>query len=81
MITGDQVRAGRSLLRWNQTQLAETTGLALSTIKRLEGQTGPMQGTSQNVWKIQTVLEEAGIIFIDENGGGVGVRLRDRRER
>ena len=31
-----------------------------------------------NVWKVQTVLEDAGIIFIDKNGvRGVGVRLKE----
>jgi hypothetical protein len=29
---------------------------------------------------IRTALEDAGVEFIDENGGGPGVRLRQRRQ-
>jgi hypothetical protein len=32
----------------------------------------------ENVWKLQRTLEDAGVEFIDENGGGPGVRLKDR---
>ena len=35
-------------------------------------------GYAENVWKVQSALEEAGIIFIDKDGAaGVGVRLRE----
>jgi len=38
----------------------------------------PARGFARNVWKVQSALEEAGIIFIDEDGAaGVGVRLRE----
>jgi hypothetical protein len=30
---------------------------------------------------VRQTLEAAGVEFIDENGGGVGVRLRSRRDR
>ena len=77
MLTAEQVRAARSLLRWNQTRLAQVTGLALSTIKRLESQDGALHGNAQNVWKIQATFEDAGIIFLEKDGvGGVGVRLK-----
>ena len=79
MILVAQVRAARGLLDWNQTRLAEATGLALSTIKRMEGSEGILRGNSENVWKVQKALEAAGIRFIDEDdGGGSGVRLKDR---
>ena len=75
MIYAEQLRAARGLLGWNQSKLAADSGLALTTIKRMESVPGPVRGNSNNVWKIQQVLEDAGIIFIDENGGGPGVRL------
>ena len=81
MITAGQLKAARSLVGWNQDQLAAVSGVAISTIRRMEGKDGPIGGYAENVWKIQAALEEARIVFIDENGGGVGVRLRDRRHR
>ncbi len=76
MIESVQFRAARGLLGWSQTKLAEASGLAFSTIKRMEGSEGLVRGHAENVWRVQRALEEAGIIFIDENGGGPGVRLR-----
>ena len=77
MIYAEQLRAARGLLGWNQSQLAINSGLALSTIKRMESAIGPVPGNSKNVWKIQHSLEDAGIIFIDKNGEGPGVRLKN----
>ena len=77
MITVEQVKAARSLLGWNQHELANTSGLAISTIRRMEGKSGLLSGYAENVWKVQRALEDAGIIFIDEDDiGGVGVRLK-----
>ena len=77
MITVGQMKAARGLLGWNQSMLAQATGLALSTVKRMEGSTGFLRGNAENVRKIQRAIEDAGVAFIDENGGGPGLRLRD----
>ena len=71
-----QVRAARGLLGWSQSQLAETSGVGLSTIRRMEGSDGPLRGTAGNVWKVQQALEDASVIFIDADKEGPGVRLR-----
>ncbi len=81
MIIPAQFRAARGLLGWSQAKLAEASGLAISTIKRMEGSEGLVRGHAENVWKVQGALEDAGIIFIDENGGGPGVRLRKKVRR
>ncbi len=81
MIIPAQFRAARGLLRWSQAKLADASGVALSTIKRMEGSEHMVRGHAENVWKVQRALEDAGIIFIDENGGGPGVRLRKKVER
>jgi len=78
MITAAQFRGARGLLGWNQSRLASASGVALSTIKRMEASVGPIRGTAGNVWKVQQALEEGGVVFIEANGGGRGVRLRDR---
>jgi hypothetical protein len=55
---------------------AEAASVSLPTIKRLEANDGPMGCRSGTGVKIQTALEAAGVVFIEENGGGAGVRLR-----
>ena len=78
MIFVSQLRAARGLLGWNQSRLAEASGLAISTIKRMEGSRGTLRGTAENVWKLQRALEDAGVIFIEAEEGvvGPGVRLK-----
>jgi predicted transcriptional regulator len=71
-----QIKAARALLAWSQEHLAEAADVSLPTIKRLEANDGPLGGRSGTGAKIQTALEAGGIDFIDENGGGPGVRLR-----
>ena len=69
------------LLGWSQGGLAKRAEVALSTIKRMETGAGLVRGNSRTVWQIVRALEGAGVIFIDENGGGPGVRFRDRKDR
>jgi DNA-binding XRE family transcriptional regulator len=71
-----QIKAARVLLDWPQDRLARAAGLSVPTIKRLEAQEGPLRGRSETGYKIAAALEKAGIEFIDENGGGPGVRLK-----
>jgi transcriptional regulator with XRE-family HTH domain len=80
MISVVQLRAARGLLGWNQSRLAEATGLALSTIKRMEASDDILRGTAENVWRVQKALQEAGVIFIDEDEEGPGVRLKKSRD-
>ena len=74
-----QLRAARGLLGWSQSQLAKVSDVGLSTVRRMEGSDGPLRGTAENVWKVQRALEDAGVIFIDENDEGPGVRVRKFR--
>ena len=74
-----QVKAARALLAWSQEQLSEAAKVSLPTIKRLEAIDGPLGGRSQTTCRIKQALEKAGVEFIDENGGGPGVRLRHAR--
>jgi transcriptional regulator with XRE-family HTH domain len=78
MITGEQVRAARALARMEQTQLAIAADLSVATVKRLEQFRGAIQANTATEASIRKVFADAGVIFIDENGGGAGVRLRDR---
>ena len=77
-ITVEQVRAARGLLGWSQTKLGEAAGLSLPTVKRYE--TGLAAVSAEAVAAIRAALEAAGVLFIDQNGHGPGVRLRDRTD-
>jgi predicted transcriptional regulator len=74
-----QLKAARTLVGWSQEQLASSAGVSLPTIKRLEAAEGWLGGRQTTGHKIRIALEKAGIEFIDENGGGPGVRLRKRQ--
>jgi predicted transcriptional regulator len=76
-----QLKAARALLAWSQERLAAAADVSIPTIKRLESQDGPLGGRNVTGTKIRSALETAGIEFIDENGGGLGVRLRKRQQR
>jgi len=78
LITIEQLRAARALLGWSQTDLARHAGLSVPTVKRLEGGFGPHVSDEARI-KMQKTLEQAGISFIEENGGGPGVRLRNHQ--
>jgi predicted transcriptional regulator len=73
-----QIKAARALLDWSQEDLASSAGISIPTIKRLEAQDGLLGGRSETGNKIRVALEQGGVEFIDENGGGAGVRLRKR---
>jgi len=76
-----QIKAARALMAWSQQRLAETAGVSVPTIKRLEANDGPLGGREETASKICAALEAAGVEFIAENGGGPGVRLRKRPQK
>jgi transcriptional regulator with XRE-family HTH domain len=80
MLTIEQLRAARGLLGWSQSQLAARAGLSLPTVKRVEADMGPRVSDLART-KLRRALESAGVQFIDENGGGPGVRLRKRHQK
>ncbi len=67
------------MLRWSAKKLADMSGVSWPTIQRMETAKGVPSSLGKNLELIQKTLEKAGVIFIDENGGGPGVRLEKRR--
>jgi transcriptional regulator with XRE-family HTH domain len=61
MVTSEQLKAARALLKWRQVDLAEASGLALITIKRLESISGPLYARQGTIDALQHALERAGI--------------------
>ena len=77
-LTGAQIRAARALLKWSAADLARHCALGVNTIRRAEIAEDATSLTIANELAIRRTLELAGVEFIDENGGGPGVRLRKR---
>jgi hypothetical protein len=81
VLTSELIRAARALLRWEQRDLEAASSVSLPTIKRLESKPGIMAAHMTTLVALKKALEAAGIEFIDENGGGPGVRLRKRQRK
>jgi transcriptional regulator with XRE-family HTH domain len=78
-MTSAQLRMARGALNWTVRDLAEATGLHRNTISNIE--TGRYVGDTATIATIEAAFKSAGVEFIDENGGGPGVRLRKRRQK
>lgn len=76
-VTSAQMRAGRGLLNWSVRELSEHSGIHRNTITNFE--TGKSGGDSETLQRLCESLKAAGVIFVDENGEGPGVRLRKER--
>ncbi|WCK72371.1 helix-turn-helix transcriptional regulator [Agrobacterium tumefaciens] len=72
MLTADQVRMARAALKWGVRDLAERASVTPATVTRIEA---GKPSYSSTLLAIRNAFEEAGLNFIDENGGGVGVRF------
>ena len=76
-MTSAQVRMARAALNWTVRDLAAATGLHRNTITNIE--VGRYAGDPATLTLIKDVLTREGVEFIDENGGGLGVRHRKRQ--
>jgi predicted transcriptional regulator len=79
MITSAQCRAARGLLAWSQQELSTAAGVGIVTVHQLEA--GASQPRRSTLEVIRRAFEKAGVEFIDENGGGAGVRLRKAHQQ
>jgi transcriptional regulator with XRE-family HTH domain len=77
MITSSQCRAARGLLDWTQQELANRAGVGTVTVRQFEGGLNEPRRATLEV--IRRALEAAGVEFIQEDGGGPGVRLLKRQ--
>jgi transcriptional regulator with XRE-family HTH domain len=78
LFSPSQIRAARALVGWSQGDVAAAAGLSIPTVKRAEADDG-IRVSEDALVAIAAALKKAGVEFIAENGGGVGVRLRKRR--
>ena len=70
--------SARALLRWSAEDLARHSLLSVATVRRAELTEDETSMTAANDWSVRRALEVAGVVFIDENGDGPGVRLAKR---
>lgn len=73
-ISAAQCRGARSMISWSQAQLAEAAKVSRMTLVDFEREA--RNPHPNNLAAIRTALEAAGVLFIEENGEGPGVRLR-----
>jgi transcriptional regulator with XRE-family HTH domain len=78
-LTPGQCKAARALLELTQGELATAANLGLSTIVDFEKKR--RQVSIAAIQAIREALVAHGVEFIDENGGGAGVRLRKRHPK
>jgi transcriptional regulator with XRE-family HTH domain len=79
MITAGQLRASRAILGIDQRKLAQSAGLSLPTIQRMEASEGVIRGNVDSLMKLVGALDALGIELISDSAaspsGGRGVRL------
>lgn len=76
MITSGQLRSARALIKITAAELAEMSGIGISTIKRFELAEGVPAGNIRTLESLKKALENAGIEFIGSPGDRPGVRLK-----
>ncbi len=76
MLTSDQIRSARAMLRWSAQKLAAKAGVGVSTVQRMENAVGVPSASGKNLDAVQRALEAGGVTFT--NGDEPGVKLRRR---
>lgn len=77
-MTREQLKMARAALAWSVRDLAAKAGVAANTVSRYENGT---DAYGETLTKLRRALEIGGVIFIDEDEEGPGVRLRKRRQK
>ena len=73
-----QCRMARTALGWGVRDLAVAAKVSPDTVSRLERGETLREDT---IAAIRRALEKAGVKFIEQNGGGPGVRLKKKGKR
>jgi transcriptional regulator with XRE-family HTH domain len=76
LISSEQVRAARMLLRWAQSDLARASRVSLPTVKRLERKPGPLSAQARTVEALRAALEAEGIAFTNDGQPGVSLKRK-----
>ncbi|ACE93440.1 hypothetical protein AMC82_PB00095 (plasmid) [Rhizobium phaseoli] len=68
-----QCRAARALIAWSKQDLSAASEVTKATIAGFEAER--LFPDERTLRHIKRTLQDAGVLFISENGGGAGVRL------
>jgi len=80
MMTPEQCKAARAMLRWDQRALAEAAGVTVTVITNFE--TGLRRSQRNSMLALEAAFTKAGVMFTNGGGGRVGVsigKLKGRR--
>ena len=80
MLSSNQIRAARALLGWSGTDLADLSGVGITTLRRYELQRGIPSANTSVLMIIKKTLESAGIEFTGDPLVNPGVTLRIKRD-
>ncbi len=79
IVTGEQIKAARALLRQNQQQFSTVCHITVGALRRMERTRGPITLAPNMLKSVMHALTDAGIELIDaghySGTGGPGVRL------
>lgn len=78
ILLGKQLRAARVLLGWSQIELAQASGVAIGTIRRMESFDGEIVSYTSTLSKVQDAMEAAGIEFLNSKVPGVRLHARGK---
>ncbi len=76
MITSDQIRAARALLRWSGKDLAEKSGVGFSTVMKMESDSGVPNSNFKTFEALRKAFEDAGVEFTGSPDSQAGVRWK-----
>lgn len=79
MITSDQIRAARAMLKWSREDLSVKSGVGFSSLLRLESAEGVPGSHFKTLQSLMSAFETAGIEFIGTPENGAGVRWREKK--
>ena len=78
MISSKQIKAARALLGWKGQDLADRSGVGVTTLRRYETQEGIPNSNASVIKAIKDCLEEAGIVFSGDPVKSPGVLLNQK---
>lgn len=71
-MTGEQIRAARSLLSWTANDLAAKSGVSYPTVQRLDSTRGKLSGRHDTIEAIRSTFAASGIQFLESGDVATG---------
>ncbi len=78
MISSRQIKSARMLLGWKGQDLADKSGVGITTLRRYEAQDGIPSANKFVINAIKACLEEEGIVFSGDPVKSPGVSLNQK---